>query len=117
MELDELTTLKGYEPNTMENLPEESRKMIDKGELLEGMQQSQAWAIVSEYITNQLNNASNVSNIITEGRAADDVKIDIAKRQERKKVYEDLLGFIHRQIQEANDIKISLSNSKGQKKE
>ena len=112
MELDELTTIKGYKPNTMENLPEESIKKIEEGELLEGMQQSQAWVIVSEYITNQLNAASNISNIVTEARAADDVKIDIAKRQERKKVYEDLLNFIHRQIQEANDIKINLSNSK-----
>jgi len=115
--MDELAILKGYAPNTEDNLPEDDKKRIENGELLEGMQQTQAWTIVSEYITNQLNIASNLSTIITEGRAADDVKIEIAKRQERKKVYEDLLGFIHRQVQEANNIKINLLNSKTTKKE
>jgi hypothetical protein len=81
------------------------------------MQQTQAWDIVNEFIINQLNIASNFSTIETEGRAADDVKIEIAKRQERKKVYEDLLSFIHRQIQDANNIKINLINSQATKKE
>jgi len=117
MEIDELEIIKGYNPNTEDNLPEDDKKRIEKGELLEGMQQTQAWAIVNEYITNQLNIASNLSTIETEGRVADDVKIEIAKRQERKKVYEELINFIHRQIQDANNIKISLSNSKTTKKE
>ena len=112
MEIDELNIVKGYAPNTEDNLPEDDKKRIEKGEILEGMQQSEAWAIVNEYITNQLNIASNLSTIETEARAADDVKIEIAKRQERKKVYEDLLNFIHRQIEDANNIKINLSNSK-----